>query len=123
MIDSGQRVIVMAEVEGPPPAWYGHVWDYTMETPYSFSDPSQFSCAPNRGGTGKPFFLMNHWIERVSPSRIDAQIVNEYEFLKARALQCAQERGKMPNLIGVNFYLNGDLLRVTDELNNRNQVP
>jgi hypothetical protein len=23
MIDSGQRVIVMAEVEDPPPAWYG----------------------------------------------------------------------------------------------------
>jgi hypothetical protein len=117
MIDLGQRVIVMAEVEGPPPAWYGHVWDNTMETPYSFSSPDQFSCAPNRGGTDKPFFLMNHWIERVSPSRIDAEIVNSYDFLKARALQCAQERGKIPNLIGVNFYLNGDLLKVTDELN------
>jgi hypothetical protein len=90
-----------------------------METPYSFSSPDQFSCEPNRGGTGKPFFLMNHWIERVSPSRVDAEIINSYDVLKARALQCAQERGKMPNLIGVNFYLNGDLMRVVDELNSR----
>jgi hypothetical protein len=117
MIEQDKRVIVMAEVEGPPPAWYGHVWDVTMETPYSFSSPEAFSCEVNRGGTGKPFFLMNHWIERVSPSRVDAEIVNAYDFLKARALQCAQERGKMPNLIGVNFYLNGDLIKVTDELN------
>lgn len=117
MIDQDKRVIVMAEVEGPPPAWYGHVWDNTMETPYAFKKPEDFSCEPNRGGTGKDFFLMNHWIERVSPSRIDAEIVNSYDVLKARALQCAQERGKMPNLVGVNFYLNGDLLRVVDELN------
>lgn len=119
MIEQDKRLIVMAEVEGPPPAWYAHVWDYTMETPYSFSSPDQFSCEPNRGGTGKPFFLMNHWIERVSPSRVDAEIINSYDVLRARALQCAQERGKMPNLIGVNFYLNGDLMRVVDELNSR----
>jgi hypothetical protein len=117
MIDSGQRLVVMAEVEGPPPAWYHHAWDYTEETPYSFEDPTQFNCQPNRGDTGKPFFLLNHWIERVSPSRVDAVHINDYEFLLDRARGCAQERGQIPNFVAVNFYLAGDVLAVVDELN------
>ena len=32
-------------------------------------------------------------------------------------MQCAQERGKMPNFIAVNFYGQGDLMRVVDALN------
>jgi hypothetical protein len=117
MIESGQRLVVMAEVEGPPPAWYHHAWDYTEETPYSFEDPTQFNCQPNRGDTGKPFFLLNHWIERVSPSRVDAVHINDYEFLLDRARGCAQERGQIPNFVAVNFYLAGDVLAVVDELN------
>ncbi len=117
MIDGGQRLVVMAEVEGPPPAWYHHAWDYTEETPYSFKDPTELSCQPNRGDTGKPFFLLNHWIERVSPSRVDAVHINDYEFLLDRAQQCAEERGQIPNFVAVNFYLIGQVVDVVDELN------
>jgi hypothetical protein len=117
MIESGQRLVVMAEVEGPPPSWYHHAWDYTEETPYSFKDPTEFSCKPNRGDTGKPFFLLNHWIERVSPSRVDAVHINDYEFLLDRARQCAEERGQIPNFVAVNFYLIGEVVDVVDELN------
>ena len=74
-------------------------------------------CAPNRGGDDKPFFLLNHWIQRGSPDRVDASIVNDYDFLLARAQQCAKERGKMPNFIAVNFYQNGDVFGVVDTLN------
>ena len=107
MIDSGQRLIIMAENEGPPPAWYDNVWNVTEETPYTFVFPEQFSCEPNRGGTGQPFFLLNHWIQRGSPNRVDAAIVNDYDFLLARAQQCAAERGKIPNFVAVNFYSQG----------------
>ena len=117
MIESGQRLVVMAEVEGPPPDWYHHVWDYTEETPYSFKAQEEFNCEPNRGETDKPFFLLNHWIERVSPSRVDAVHINEYEFLLNRARQCAEERGQIPNFVAVNFYLIGDVMDMVDELN------
>jgi hypothetical protein len=117
MIDNGQRLVVMAEEEGPPPTWYHHVWDYTEETPYSVSSPEEFNCEPNRGDTDKPLFLLNHWIERVSPSRVDAMHINEYEFLLNRARQCAEERGQIPNFVAVNFYLAGDVVDVVDELN------
>jgi hypothetical protein len=117
MIEADQRLVVMAEENGPPPDWYQNVWDNTMETPYTFINYDDFSCAVNRGDTGKPFFLLNHWIQRGSPNRVDASIVNEYEFLLTPARQCAEERGKIPNFIAVNFYQNGDVFRVVDELN------
>lgn len=117
MIDMNQRVVVMAEEEGPPPDWYHHVWDYTKETPYSFHSPDELSCAPNRGSEEGEFFLLNHWIERASPSRVDSAQMNEYQFLLDRAQECAEERGQIPNFVAVNFYLNGDLFDVVDELN------
>jgi hypothetical protein len=122
MIDSNQRVLAMAEDEGPPPEWYLHAWDNTEETPYAFSDVSDFddetySCQPNRGEVDKPFFLLNHWVTRASPSRVDAAIINDYDYLLERARQCAEERGQLPNFLAVNFYLNGDVFDVVDELN------
>lgn len=117
LIDSNQRLIVMAENEGPPPQWYDNVWTVTEETPYTFVFPEQFSCEPNRGGTGQPFFLLNHWIQRGSPNRVDAAIVNDYDFLLARAQQCAAERGQIPNFVAVNFYSQGDLIDVVNTLN------
>ncbi|MFN8516640.1 MAG: hypothetical protein U0232_31805, partial [Thermomicrobiales bacterium] len=77
-----------------------------------------FDCAPNRGVVDAPLFLLNHWVARQPPDPGDAAIVNTYEFLLARARQCQQERGRLPNLIAVDFYQIGDLLRVVDELNN-----
>jgi hypothetical protein len=117
LIDSNERLLIMAENEGPPPAWYTNAWDVTEETPYTFIFPEQFSCEPNRGDTEKPFFLLNHWIQRGSPNRVDGALVNEYDFLLARAQQCAEERGKMPNFVAVNWYRQGDLFDVVDTLN------
>jgi hypothetical protein len=117
MIEQEKRLVVMAEVGKGPGNWYHNLWDYAQETPYSFKSPESFNCEPNRGGTGKPFFLLNHWIERVSPSRVDAVRVNGYDFLLSRTRKCAEERGHIPNFVAVNFFLAGDLVDVVDELN------
>jgi hypothetical protein len=125
LIRQNRRVLVMAESAGPPPDWYLHAWDYTEETPYAFSELADFdetSCQPNRGDTGKPFFLLNHWITRASPSRVDAAVLNDYDYLLERAQRCADERGQIPNLVGINFYLNGDVFDVVDELNGVRQT-
>jgi hypothetical protein len=122
LIARDERVVVTAEEEGPPPDWYLNVWEYTEETPYSFHSADEFSCEPNRGETGKPFFLLNHWIERASPSRADAATINAYDFLLARARQCAAQRGQIPNFVAINFYLNGDVFAVVDELNGVREV-
>ena len=118
LINDNKRLVVMAEFEGAPPDWYHHAWDSVEETPYSFADSSEMNCNPNRGDTDKDFFLLNHWIERVVPRRVDAEEVNEYGFLLDRSRKCAEERGHdIPNFIAVNFYDKGDLIKVVNELN------
>ena len=117
MVEANTRLVVFAERGGPPPDWYMNLWDYTEETPYNYRRPEDFTCAPNRGGTGKPLFLLSHWIARRAPDRVDAAFVNSYDVLLNRALTCAEERGKLPNFIAVDFYALGDLFRVVDTLN------
>jgi hypothetical protein len=43
--------------------------------------------------------------------------VNAYEPLLARARACERLRGRPVNLVAVDFYRRGDLLRVVDALN------
>ena len=62
--------------------------------------------------------MINHWIESTpTPLPSNAAIVNAYDFLLARAEQCAKERKHIPNIIAVDFYGTGDLMRVVDTLN------
>ncbi|HXV13637.1 MAG TPA: hypothetical protein VEC56_05470 [Candidatus Krumholzibacteria bacterium] len=118
MIDGDQRVLVFAEnnAEGVP--WYHHVWEVFQETPYRFLDPAEFSNKPGRGGTSGSLLLMNHWIETTpAPKPSNAEVVNAYDFLLKRARACKRERRMVPNLIAVDFYGTGDLLRVVDAMN------
>lgn len=117
MIEANTRLVVFAERGGPPPGWYMHLWDYAEETPFNYHRPEDFTCAPNRGESNKPLFLLNHWIAQRAPDRVDAAFVNEYNFLLERALTCEEERGHIPNFIAVDFYALGDLFRVVDTLN------
>ena len=51
------------------------------------------------------------------PRPSDAAKVNAYGPLLARARECQQIRGHLPNLLAVNFYKQGDVFRVVDTLN------
>jgi hypothetical protein len=118
MVARDERVVVYAEnnAEGVP--WYHLMGGNIQETPYRFHDPSQFSNVPNRGGTNGSLLMMNHWIETAPASNPkNAEIVNAYDFLLARARACQKERGMLPNLVAVDFYRSGDLIRVVNTLN------
>ncbi len=118
MIESDERVLVFAEnnAEGVP--WYHVVWDAFQETPYRFLTPDEFSNKPGRGGTTGSLLLMNHWIETTpAPKPSNAAIVNAYDFLLKRARDVRRQRRMMPNLIAVDFYATGDLVRVVDAMN------
>jgi hypothetical protein len=117
MLDSGRRVVVFAENHGGTPRWYAPLYRYAMETPYTFTSPSEFSCVPNRGRTGKRLFVLNHFITRAAPSRNDAAVVNARSAIVNRARQCAAKRGHLPNFINVDFSTLGDLTGAVDTLN------
>ncbi|MBI2765316.1 MAG: hypothetical protein HYX53_05305 [Chloroflexi bacterium] len=117
MIRSNQRLVVFAEVQGPPPAWYQQGWTLIQDTGFDVTNPSGFTCALNRGRGSNPLFLLNNWIAALVPRQSDAAIVNSRVFLLERARKCMSERGRLPNFIAVNFYETGDLFQVVDELN------
>jgi hypothetical protein len=61
---------------------------------------------------------MNHWIESTPmPKPSNAEVVNAYDFLLRRARRCQRLRGHLPNLVAVDFYATGDLMRVVQTLN------
>ena len=118
MVESDQRVLVFAEnnAEGVP--WYHLVWDVFQETPYRFLTPEEFSSKPGRGGKAGSLLLMNHWIETTpAPKPSNAAIVNSYDFLLKRARDVRRVRGMIPNVIAVDFYATGDVVRVVDTMN------
>jgi hypothetical protein len=118
MIDQRQRVVVFTESGRPGVPWIHPAFEVMQETPYSFHNPSELSCVANRGGTSGSLFLMNNWIETTPvPKPSNAAIVNAYDALLGRARQCQAERGRLPNLIAVDFYRTGDLFRVVRTLN------
>jgi MFS family permease len=124
MIDSGQRVLFMAENHAGAADWYHPVYKaITQETPFSFSRVAQLkdaaklpaTCRPNRGPASAPLFLVNHWITTDPvPRPSNAAVVNAYAPLLARVRACEEIRGHFPNLVAVDFYRRGDLFRVVD---------
>jgi hypothetical protein len=131
MISSGRRVVLMAENQAGTAAWYRNGYgDVLKETPYRFKRASELTdpaglaktCAPNRGSKDNPLFLLNHWIDTSpAPKPSNAAKVNEHQALVARARECERRRGRVPNLIAVDFYATGDLFQVVEELNGLNE--
>ena len=75
-------------------------------------------CPSNRGPASAPLFLLNHWVTTAPVQRpSDAAKVNAYAPLLARAQACERIRKRLPNLLAVNFYKEGDVFRVADTLN------
>ncbi|MGW0641800.1 hypothetical protein [Streptomyces badius] len=119
MIDSGRRLVVFAEKADGPAPWYRNFYRYGMETPFAFRSPSEMTCAPHRGGTGKQLFLLNHFITNAGGSRLDAGRVNARDWVLERARACEAERGSPVTFIAVDYTTIGDALGAVNELNSR----
>ena len=92
----------------------------TSRTLSQLTDPKKLarSCKPNRGSSSNPLFLLNNWIDTSpAPKPSNAEQVNAYRALLDRARKCERRRGQIPNLVAVDFYGVGDLMRVVDQLN------
>jgi hypothetical protein len=120
LVAGGENVIVFLESGRSGVPWLRPAFELIQETPYTFREPGDFSCRPNRGGAAGSLLQINHWIETTpAPRPSNAQSVNAHDFLLDRARQCERERGMLPNVLAVDFYRTGDLLGVVDELNTK----
>jgi hypothetical protein len=128
MIDSGQRLVVLAENDAGDSPWYRLAYAQALqETPFRFTDaeeltePSRLaeSCRANRGPATAPLFLLNHWIDTSPLPRPSlAAQVNSRVALLRRAETCERIRHHALNLVAVDFYLQGDVLGAVNALNN-----
>ena len=127
MIDSGQRLVVMAENDAGDIPWYHLAYaDALQETPFTFrsaaalTDASQLaaSCRPNRGPASAALFLVNNWVDTTPLPRASlAAVVNAHAALLTRTETCQRTRRRLPNLVAVDFYKQGDVLGVVRALN------
>ncbi len=121
LITARRQLLVLTQGSAGGVPWLLRTADVVEETPYRFSSAAALtasaSCAIGRGGAGRPFFLLNHWISRSPPARADADRVNTEPVLGSRARQCADLRGRNPSFVAVDFAERGALLRVVDALN------
>jgi hypothetical protein len=118
MIEAGKNILVLAERNGGDTPWYVPAFEGAlMETPYSFTAATRFSCEPHRGKEQSQLFQLNHWITTDPPDPNLAAEVNSSAVLGERAEQCRRERGHLPNIIAVDFSTRGDVLDVVNALN------
>ncbi len=116
--ENNRRLIVLSEKHGGEYPWLIPAYSLLEETPYTFKTIAEFSCTPNRGGTGKPLFLLNHWLRTTGvPSPAKAKETNSAAELTRRIQQCATERHRLPNLVATDFTEVGDLYRTATKFN------
>jgi hypothetical protein len=127
MIDSNQRLVVMAENDAGDIPWYHLAYRRALqETPFRFTataaltQPARIpaSCRPHRGPDSAPLFLLNHWVDTTPlPRASNAATVNARGALLTRARRCERIRDRLPNLVAVDFFRRGDVLGVVNTLN------
>jgi hypothetical protein len=122
LIESDKRLFVMAEENAAHDTipWLHQGFDLSMETPYTFHSPEELaapeSCAEFRGGSGKPFFQLNNWVEKLPRSPRTAQEVNGVDFLLRRARLCQKLRQALPNILAVDYSNEGDVVEAAQVL-------
>jgi hypothetical protein len=113
-----RRLIVMSEKNPGVYPWLPGTYTVSEETPFDFRDKKSFDCKPARGKTGKSFFIVNHWVRpQGAPDPVEAGDVNSEKTLTSRVQQCIEQRGKLPNVVAVDFAGVGGLYRTVNRLN------
>lgn len=117
LVSSGKRLVVFTDDSSASLPWHHYVWDYAWETPYSFYDVDEFTCAINRGTAGNDLYILNHFLTRSFGSFLLATKANKDPLFTDRALQCRTEGGQIPNFVTVDYYNVGPVFDVVDTLN------
>jgi hypothetical protein len=116
MIDSGRRLVLLAENHAGAASWYQLAYERLLqETPFQFDSAAQLLAAGRRlPAQPRPASArcssqpLGHHRPGAAAQR--RRKVNAYAPLLARARACERIRKRLPNLLAVNFYKEGDVL-------------
>src|SRR5205823_6284058 len=116
--ENKRRVIVTSERHPGKVPWLIGSYQLMQETPYTFTKIDQFNCKPNRGKSGNPMLLVNHWLRpKGPPDPTEATKVNSQATLTDRLEQCIDVRKRLPNVLAVDFAGVGDLEKTVNYFN------
>ena len=117
LIASGRRLVIFDEDDGGDASWYQPGFVFLQDTSIDSLLDSPIACDPRRGTPESPLLLMNHWIDRFPPSPRRNRAASDRRTLLQRIRNCRNALGRPPNLIAVDFYEGGDVIRIARELN------
>jgi len=123
LLRRGDRLVVLTERDGGAYDWYHPAFSFVQDTPLGATKASRFSCAPNRGESDSPLFMLNHWIDRFPPPFTANRRASTAAALRARVDRCEAVRGRQVNLVAVDFSDASGVVQVARDLNARAAVP
>lgn len=135
MIQSNKRLVVFtgSGADAAVAPWMLNEFDYVWETPFSYTSEAEFNCNIDRPkGEKRPMYVLNHFIHGLItiggttievPEPTQAASINSAESLTRHATACTTSAGSVPNFVAVDFYQDGDLLKVVAALNNVEYIP
>ena len=118
LVRTNRRVIVFTEkdADGTVP-WYLDGFEFVQDTPLGAERREELRCRRERGTAHSPLLMLNHWAD-VFPPRLRANRPFQRErFILSRARRCGRARGLPVNLIAVDHYEQGDLIKAVERLN------
>jgi hypothetical protein len=121
LLERGSQLVVLGERDTGDLPWYQEAFDWIQDTPLGAGATS--SCAPSRGESDSPIFMLNHWVDAFPPRPSANARVNSREAILARAERCERRRGLRPSLIAVDHYDRGGVVAAADALNRRPLSP
>ncbi len=97
---------------------------FALETNYDFDSvnaisDAESSCRGTRGGAGKQdFYHINNFVTKSWGASIEAsKIINKRAFLEERIANCEKITKLEATMVAVDFWQEGDLLRLSHEIN------
>jgi hypothetical protein len=118
LVAAGHRLVVFTEKtpSGAVP-WLNDAFSWIQDTPLGAQQPSQLQCARYRGTASSPFLMLNHWIDRFPPPPSANGAILTRAFLRGRIAECEKARGMPVSMIATDFYEQGDVIEVAEEVN------
>jgi hypothetical protein len=118
LVESDKRVIVFAEkdADGTVP-WYLDGFSFVQDTPLGAERIGELSCRRERGDADSPLLMLNHWADVFPPQLRANRPFQTRRFLRQRLRECERRREMPVNLIAVDFYDQGEVVDVVEELN------
>ena len=118
LIADNHRLVVFTEKtpSGTVP-WLNDAFSWIQDTPLGAQQPNQLQCKRYRGNASSPFLMLNHWIDRFPPPPSANGAILTREFLRKRIAACEKARGMPVSLIATDFYEQGALMDVAEEIN------